>query len=61
MTKTASSTTAFGTPTRGQRVRSAQGRACAHPGCSTVLSVYNASATCWLHTGPDLKHPLAKS
>jgi hypothetical protein len=25
------------------------GRVCAHPGCATKLSVYNASTTCWIH------------
>jgi len=26
-----------------------QGRTCAHPGCSTRLSVYNAGTYCWQH------------
>jgi hypothetical protein len=26
-----------------------QGRTCAHPGCATQLSVYNAGAQCWTH------------
>ena len=25
------------------------GRACAHPGCRTKLSVYNAGSSCWQH------------
>jgi hypothetical protein len=33
--------------TKGQRV-------CRADGCDTVLSTYNASGTCWLHTKP---HP----
>jgi hypothetical protein len=27
------------------------GRVCDAPGCSTVLSVYNASPLCWQHEG----------
>jgi hypothetical protein len=26
------------------------GRECAAPGCSTKLSIYNLSSTCWQHT-----------
>jgi len=26
-----------------------EGRVCAHPGCETKLSIYNASAYCWQH------------
>jgi hypothetical protein len=56
-----STTTQYGTPGRGKAVtdRAATGRACEYPGCTTVLSTYNASPTCWLHTQPNLKHPLA--
>jgi len=25
------------------------GRECAHPGCRTKLSVYNAGSSCWQH------------
>ena len=44
----------FGTPARGKEAssRSAQGRPCEEPGCTTILSTYNASKTCWLHTAP---------
>jgi hypothetical protein len=35
-------------PGRG-KPHGAAGRTCSHPGCSTVLSVYNASPTCWTH------------
>lgn len=61
MTRAASSTTTYGSPAKGKAAgdRAASGRACEHPGCSTLLSTYNASTTCWLHTGPTLKHPLA--
>jgi hypothetical protein len=29
------------------------GRTCSHPGCTTVLSVYNASRSCWTHQDDD--------
>jgi hypothetical protein len=50
----------FGTPVRGKEAatREAPGRACADPGCGTVLSTYNRSSTCYLHTAPSSKHPL---
>jgi len=53
----------FGAPSRGKGIakRSVGGRQCDAPGCTTVLSTYNASSTCWLHTGPELRHPLARS
>jgi len=52
----------FGPPGRGKDVasRAARGRACATPGCETVLSTYNASTTCWLHTASTYRHPLAR-
>jgi hypothetical protein len=58
-----STTTNFGPPGRGKSAsdRAATGRSCEHPGCTTVLSTYNSSLTCWLHTGPTFKHPLATS
>jgi hypothetical protein len=34
---------------------SADGRVCAAPECSTKLSIYNLSPTCWQHT--DLVFP----
>ncbi|HYJ61654.1 MAG TPA: hypothetical protein VE032_09355 [Actinomycetota bacterium] len=52
----------FGTPARGKEAsaRATSGRHCDHPGCSTVLSTYNSSPTCWLHTGPTLRQPLER-
>ena len=46
------STPFFGRPDRGKEAstRPARGRICAYPGCSTVLSTYNAAEVCWLHT-----------
>ncbi len=51
----------LGTPDRGKEAssRAAQGRVCQHDGCVTVLSTYNASGTCWLHTQPTTRHSLA--
>ena len=42
----------FGRPVRGKEAsaRPARGRVCAHEGCTTVLSTYNAVDVCWLHT-----------
>ena len=41
----------FGRPVRGKEAsaRPARGRVCAHEGCATVLSTYNAADLCWLH------------
>ena len=52
----------FGTPERGKEkdTRAAAGRSCAEPSCATVLSTYNPSETCWLHTTPTYRHPLAR-
>jgi hypothetical protein len=48
----------FGTPDRakGPKVRGASGRHCDFPGCTTVLSTYNTSSSCWLHTVPSPHH-----
>lgn len=35
-------------PGRG-RPQASGGRICEHPGCGTVLSVYNHSGSCWVH------------
>lgn len=52
----------FGPPGRGKDAlsRASKGRHCDQPGCTTVLSTYNATGTCWLHTTPQYRHPLAK-
>lgn len=62
MVSTKSSSTArFGPPARGKgaQARSAAGRLCDAPGCATVLSTYNAAPTCFLHSEPTVRHPLA--
>ena len=53
----------YGSPQRGKQspARQSANRRCEHPECSTVLSTYNASTTCWMHTGPEFRHALAKS
>lgn len=57
-----SSTTLLGTPERGKSVeRAEKGRRCAAPECQTVLSTYNRSTTCYLHTSPTRRHPLEGS
>lgn len=38
-----------GLPKRSRR--SAEGRTCAHPDCSTRLSTYNRRETCFTHAG----------
>ncbi len=52
--------TRFGPPERGrdESSRGTRGRPCAEPGCETVLSTYNRSETCYLHTAPSYRHPL---
>lgn len=51
----------FGTPDRGKGVamRAEQGRICDHDGCSTILSTYNTTGTCWTHTGATFRPRLA--
>jgi hypothetical protein len=51
---------ALGAPLLGRKAtsRSAPGRLCAEPGCSTVLSTYNSANDCWLHTLPSFRRPL---
>ncbi len=63
MAKASNTNTRYGAPAKGREAsaRATGDRACDRPGCATVLSTYNASPTCWLHTGPELKHPLARS
>jgi len=50
----------IGLPEKGRGTESghAAGRTCSREGCSTILSTYNRSTTCWLHTAPAFRHPL---
>lgn len=61
MATKSSSTARFGPPDRGKGAlsRAAAGRLCAESGCATVLSTYNSATTCFLHSAPTLRHPLA--
>jgi hypothetical protein len=36
----------------------AAGRVCTEPGCSTILSTYNKSMVCALHSVPEYRHAL---
>jgi hypothetical protein len=53
----------FGAPDRGKGSprRVGRGRRCTEPGCDTVLSTYNPSQTCYLHTMPTMAPPLQRS
>jgi hypothetical protein len=52
----------LGTPDRGKgKGHAAKGRHCSFPGCTTVLSTYNTSSSCWLHTAPSHHHALHKA
>ncbi len=48
-------------PGKGAESRPARGRMCAEPGCGTVLSTYNRSTRCYLHTAPTHRHPLERA
>jgi hypothetical protein len=58
-----SSDVLLGTPERGKRsvAREEKGRRCAALGCETVLSTYNRSQTCFVHTSPTRRPPLEGS
>jgi hypothetical protein len=62
MSTTSSKRVQFGTPDRGKGAssRASSGRRCEVPGCTTVLSTYNFSPTCWLHSAPSHRHPLSR-
>jgi hypothetical protein len=53
----------FGTPERGKGspMKAQSGRQCVEPGCGTVLSTYNRSLKCYLHTMPVMAPPLQRS
>lgn len=51
----------YGAPHAGKQAmrRERAGRRCESPECQTVLSTYNTSATCWLHTAATRRLALA--
>jgi hypothetical protein len=61
MNRSSSSSVQYGAPQASKQAtrRERAGRLCEFPGCETVLSTYNSSATCWLHTAATPRHPLA--
>jgi len=52
--------TLIGPPEKGKGAESrpSRGRICIRDGCSTILTTYNHSKTCWLHSEPAYRHPL---
>ena len=52
----------LGAPGRGKDAasRPAKGRPCSEAACTTVLSTYNRSATCFLHTPPTRRHAMER-
>ena len=52
----------FGPPGKGKEAaaRPARGRTCLADGCSTVLSTYNDSEMCWLHSPPSYRKSLSR-
>ena len=61
MVKGGNSGVRYGAPERGREAqrRASKGRPCSEPGCCTLLSTYNSSMLCWLHSTPSRRHPLA--
>jgi hypothetical protein len=61
MTRSNGGTVQYGVPipARHASKRPSAGRRCEVQGCVTLLSTYNASTTCWLHTTATRRHPLA--
>jgi hypothetical protein len=51
----------YGTPGKDAYPRATDERRCDAPGCTTILSTYNSSTTCYLHSEPTTRHPLAAS
>ncbi len=58
--RSGNSDTLIGPPDKGRGAdsRPSKGRMCNQEGCSTILSTYNSSNVCWLHTDPAFRHPL---
>jgi hypothetical protein len=56
-------TVQYGAPVAAKQAekRPPTGRHCAVGGCVTLLSTYNSSSTCWLHTSAVPRHALAST
>ena len=53
-------TMSLGPPGAGAvKAKGTAGRTCNYPACTTVLSTYNVSPTCWLHTTAVTRPPLS--
>jgi hypothetical protein len=61
MNRSNSNSVQYGVPRANKQAlqRERAGRRCEVPTCETVLSTYNDSTTCWLHTTATRKHALA--
>lgn len=53
----------IGTPVRGKEAstRAARGRVCEAAGCATILSTYNKTAVCSVHSEPAYRHALYRA
>lgn len=56
-------TVQYGAPVGARHAdkRAPTGRHCTVEGCVTLLSTYNSSPTCWLHTRAVPRHALAST
>jgi hypothetical protein len=61
MNRSNSNSVQYGVPLASKQAvhRERAGRCCEVPTCETVLSTYNTSTTCWLHTTATRRHALA--
>jgi hypothetical protein len=61
MNRSNSNSVQYGVPLASKQAmrREQAGRRCEVPTCVTVLSTYNTSTTCWLHTTATRRHALA--
>ena len=61
MTRANNGAVQYGAPIPAKQAsnRPRAGRRCEVGGCVTLLSTYNASPTCWLHTTAVPRHSLA--
>jgi hypothetical protein len=46
--------------TKPIEARGPSGRRCLEPECTTVISIYNESDRCWLHSEAERRPPLAE-